>query len=179
MARNAARAVGKPAVRTSGARLLGSLGASLDLRGADARYAAVHYFGSGCAGAYGPVVLVVRGNPNQSGQVAVGSGNHAAGALGAMLIGCCKDSCLNKHLPLSLDPPARGLRAGARLDVVEQRRHPAVRVLAAQRSGSRLPGRGVAQRTRDPIRAYGRRGKDRALAPGKGLRAAVSLPAVE
>jgi hypothetical protein len=83
---------------------VGSLGAGIDLRGADEWFSNVTLFGSGCAGSHGNVALGVTGSVGPGLQVRVVSGNHAASALGAMVVGFSRTNFQGAPLPMLLDP---------------------------------------------------------------------------
>lgn len=90
-------------VTTGLTALIGVTTGALDLRGLEALGGYATPFGTGCAGASGPVALTVTGNLNGNGNVIASSNNHVPGAFGAMVLGTSTTSHLGIPLPYSLD----------------------------------------------------------------------------
>jgi hypothetical protein len=76
-----------------------------DLRGADAWPSAVHAFGAGCNGVFGPVQLTASLVTTVAGsQLTLQSNHHQPGAIGLAVIGLSNTTFGSVPLPLLLDP---------------------------------------------------------------------------
>ncbi|MEZ5965830.1 MAG: hypothetical protein R3F56_18485 [Planctomycetota bacterium] len=84
--------------------LIGTLGTSVDLRGAEEWYGNAHAFGVGCSGQYGTVALVASGGLRPGGELIVSSSNHAASVPGLLVLGVRRDVFRGLPLPIDLDP---------------------------------------------------------------------------
>ncbi len=91
-------------VTTGFTTLIGVTSGASDLRGLEPLGGRATSFGTGCAGAFGPVVLTVTGNLRANGNIVYSSTNHAPNALGAIVFGLSTSMNGGLPLPLLLDP---------------------------------------------------------------------------
>lgn len=96
-------------------------GGGFDLRGAEERIGMSEAFGTGCAGVTGTVTLGASVVPTAGQQLNAGSGGHAAGVLGILVMGFDTTSANGQPLPMLLDPllGTNGCRLFVRPDLTQ------------------------------------------------------------
>lgn len=84
--------------------LVGTMGAALDIRGAENRAGLSMPYGTACRGAFGPTLLTVSGTPAPNNTLVTTSTNHNPSTLGVLIIGLSRSQFGTSALPLDVDP---------------------------------------------------------------------------